>query len=166
MDVDGASGLCSPPTESHVALVRALEQLQLTLSEVERTWWDSLPETDREHQARVQEILTQVQYSPHDSIVLVAHTGLFVELASRHAAPHVDAPLYVTNSAIDDREWNLVLEVAQHTGDRCVRTISMDTTEGLVRGLDVQSTGAPILVPVGDATLGRTVNFTDFSVPS
>ena len=44
--------------------MRALEQLQLTLSEVERTWWDSLPETDREHQARVQEILTQVQYSP------------------------------------------------------------------------------------------------------
>lgn len=40
-------------------------------------------------QARVQEVLTQVQYSPHDSIVLVAHTGLFVELASRHAAPHV-----------------------------------------------------------------------------
>ena len=69
--------------------MRALEQLQLTLSEVERTWWASLPETDREHQARVQEILTQVQYSPHDSIVLVAHTGLFVELASRHAAPHV-----------------------------------------------------------------------------
>ena len=44
--------------------MRSLEQLQLTLSEVERTWWDSLPETDREHQARVQEILTQVQYSP------------------------------------------------------------------------------------------------------
>jgi hypothetical protein len=69
--------------------MRALEQLQLALSEVERTWWDSLPETDREHQARVQEVLTQLQYSPHDSVVLVAHTGLFVELASRHAAPHV-----------------------------------------------------------------------------
>ena len=44
--------------------MRALDQLQLVLSEVERTWWDSLPETDREHQARVHEILTQVQYSP------------------------------------------------------------------------------------------------------
>ena len=46
------------------ASMRSLDQLQLALSEVERTWWDSLPETDREHQARVHEILTQVQYSP------------------------------------------------------------------------------------------------------
>jgi F-type H+-transporting ATPase subunit beta len=72
--------------------------------------------------------------------------------------PEIFTALRVTNSAIDDREWNLVLEVAQHTGDRCVRTISMDTTEGLVRGLDVKSTGAPIMVPVGDATLGRIMN--------
>jgi F-type H+-transporting ATPase subunit beta len=72
--------------------------------------------------------------------------------------PEIFTALRVTNSAIDDREWNLVLEVAQHTGDRCVRTISMDTTEGLVRGLDVKSTGAPILVPVGDGTLGRIMN--------
>jgi F-type H+-transporting ATPase subunit beta len=51
-----------------------------------------------------------------------------------------------------------VLEVAQHTGDRAVRTIAMDTTDGLVRGLAVRNTGSPIMMPVGDATLGRIMN--------
>ena len=72
--------------------------------------------------------------------------------------PEIFTALRVTNAAIDDRAFNLVLEVAQHTGDRCVRAIAMDTTEGLVRGLEVQNTGAPIQVPVGDATLGRIMN--------
>src|ERR1700722_11404079 len=52
----------------------------------------------------------------------------------------------------------LVLEVAQHLGESTVRTISMDTTEGLVRGQDVTDTGEPISVPVGDETLGRIIN--------
>src|SRR5579871_4163790 len=52
----------------------------------------------------------------------------------------------------------LVLEVAQHLGESTVRTIAMDTTEGLVRGQDVSDTGAPISVPVGDETLGRIIN--------
>ena len=52
----------------------------------------------------------------------------------------------------------LVLEVAQHLGERTVRTIAMDTTDGLVRGTQVVDTGATISVPVGDATLGRIVN--------
>jgi F-type H+-transporting ATPase subunit beta len=64
----------------------------------------------------------------------------------------------VTNANIDDREYNLVLEVAQHTGDRAVRAIAMDTTDGLVRGLAVRNTGKPIMMPVGDATLGRIMN--------
>jgi F-type H+-transporting ATPase subunit beta len=72
--------------------------------------------------------------------------------------PEIFTALRVTNAAIDDREWNLVLEVAQHTGDRCVRAIAMDTTEGLVRGLPVSNTGAPIQIPVGNATLGRIMN--------
>eukprot|EP00908_Phaeocystis_cordata_P003897 Transcript_14274.p2 GENE.Transcript_14274~~Transcript_14274.p2 ORF type:complete len:265 (-),score=144.16 Transcript_14274:1001-1795(-) len=69
--------------------LRALDNLQLNIAEVERAWWSSLPETDKEYQQRAQELLTQVQFSPHDSIVLVAHTGLFVELAARHAAEDV-----------------------------------------------------------------------------
>lgn len=52
----------------------------------------------------------------------------------------------------------LVLEVAQHLGENTVRTIAMDTSEGLVRGQEVQDTGQPIAVPVGDATLGRIMN--------
>jgi F-type H+-transporting ATPase subunit beta len=52
----------------------------------------------------------------------------------------------------------LVLEVAQHLGENTVRTIAMDSSEGLVRGQDVMDTGAPIQVPVGDETLGRIIN--------
>ncbi len=53
---------------------------------------------------------------------------------------------------------NLTLEVALHLGDNIVRTIAMDATEGLVRGMDVFDTGCPISVPVGNATLGRIFN--------
>jgi F-type H+-transporting ATPase subunit beta len=52
----------------------------------------------------------------------------------------------------------LILEVAQHLGENTVRTIAMDATEGLVRGQKVTDTGAPISVPVGNATLGRILN--------
>ncbi|WP_170347820.1 MULTISPECIES: F0F1 ATP synthase subunit beta [Ruegeria] len=52
----------------------------------------------------------------------------------------------------------LVLEVAQHLGENTVRTIAMDATEGLVRGAEVTDMGAPISVPVGNATLGRILN--------
>ena len=51
-----------------------------------------------------------------------------------------------------------MLEVAQHLGENTVRTIAMDTTEGLVRGQEVIDTGQPIQVPVGDGTLGRIIN--------
>src|SRR5438477_426207 len=52
----------------------------------------------------------------------------------------------------------LVLEVAQHLGELTVRTIAMDSSEGLVRGQEVTDTGQPIAVPVGDGTLGRIIN--------
>src|SRR6266536_5138254 len=52
----------------------------------------------------------------------------------------------------------LVLEVAQHLGESTVRTVAMDTSEGLVRGQEVTDTGEPISVPVGDETLGRIIN--------
>ena len=52
----------------------------------------------------------------------------------------------------------IVAEVAQHVGDDTVRCIAMSSTDGLVRGMDVVDTGAPISVPVGDATLGRIFN--------
>ena len=60
-------------------------------------------------------------------------------------------------NALEVKEWDtrLVLEVAQHLGDSSVRTIAMDSTDGLTRGLEVTDTGAPISVPVGPETLGR-----------
>ncbi|MDH3194827.1 MAG: F0F1 ATP synthase subunit beta [Hyphomicrobiales bacterium] len=59
---------------------------------------------------------------------------------------------------VDNQGNRLVLEVAQHLGENTVRTIAMDTTEGLVRGQPVTDTGEPISVPVGDETLGRIMN--------
>ncbi|MGR3686428.1 MAG: F0F1 ATP synthase subunit beta [Paracoccaceae bacterium] len=60
----------------------------------------------------------------------------------------------------DNNGKKLVLEVAQHLGEGTVRAIAMDATEGLVRGQEVSDTGGPILVPVGNATLGRILNVT------
>ena len=59
---------------------------------------------------------------------------------------------------VDNNGQRLVLEVAQHLGESSVRTIAMDSTEGLVRGADAADTGAPITVPVGPETLGRILN--------
>ena len=59
---------------------------------------------------------------------------------------------------VDGVENRLVLEVAQHLGDSKVRTIALDTTDGLVRGQKVVDTGSPIKVPVGPETLGRIIN--------
>src|SRR5438067_10991832 len=57
-----------------------------------------------------------------------------------------------------NRGQRLVLEVAQHLGESTVRTVAMDTSEGLVRGQEVTDTGEAIAVPVGEGTLGRIIN--------
>ncbi len=72
--------------------------------------------------------------------------------------PPIYQALRVSNPAISDLQWNLVLEVAQHLGENTVRAVAMDSTEGLVRGMDVQDTGDNIKVPVGPQTLGRIIN--------
>jgi F-type H+-transporting ATPase subunit beta len=72
--------------------------------------------------------------------------------------PELFAALRLTNSGIDDREFNLVIEVAMHLGENTVRCIAMDTTDGLVRNQPVKNTGEPIKVPVGPGTLGRIMN--------
>jgi F-type H+/Na+-transporting ATPase subunit beta len=65
----------------------------------------------------------------------------------------------ILNALETDNQGNrLVLEVALHLGESTVRTVAMDRTEGLVRGQDVNDTGEPIMVPVGEATLGRIMN--------
>jgi F-type H+-transporting ATPase subunit beta len=72
--------------------------------------------------------------------------------------PDIYNALFVTNPYLSKEEDNLVLEVAQHLGDRKVRCVAMDSTDGLVRGMKVKDTGGPITVPVGDAVLGRIMN--------
>jgi F-type H+-transporting ATPase subunit beta len=72
--------------------------------------------------------------------------------------PAIYNALKVTNKAISDKKWNLVVEVAQHLGDNTVRCIAMDSTEGLVRGDEALDTGAGISVPVGKGVLGRILN--------
>jgi len=72
--------------------------------------------------------------------------------------PPVLTALTITNPAISDVEDNLVVEVAQHLGDNVVRCIGMDVTDGLQRGMDVKDTGSPIMMPVGEASLGRVLN--------
>jgi len=72
--------------------------------------------------------------------------------------PQIFTALRVSNPSLGKEEGNLVLEVAQHLGENTVRTIAMDSTDGLARGVPVRNTGSPIVMPVGKATLGRILN--------
>ena len=69
-----------------------------------------------------------------------------------------DLPPILNALETDNHGNRLVLEVAQHLGEKTVRTIAMDGTDGLVRGQEVRDTGNPIMVPVGPGTLGRILN--------
>ena len=69
-----------------------------------------------------------------------------------------DLPEILTALVVDNSGNKLILEVAQHLGENSVRTIAMDSTEGLKRGDQVKNTGSPISVPVGPETLGRIIN--------
>ncbi len=80
-------------------------------------------------------------------------TGAVVDVAFDGDLPPILNALETMNG-----ENRLVLEVAQHLGESTVRTIAMDSTEGLVRGQAVTNTGTPITVPVGEETLGRIMN--------
>ena len=79
--------------------------------------------------------------------------GAVVDVEFDGELPAIQNALEVNNNG-----QRLVLEVAQHLGESAVRTIAMDATEGLVRGIDAVDTGAPITVPVGPETLGRIMN--------
>ena len=72
--------------------------------------------------------------------------------------PSIYNALKITNPAISEEKWNLIVEVAQHLGESTVRCIAMDSTEGLVRGMEVMDSGEGITVPVGPETLGRIMN--------
>jgi F-type H+-transporting ATPase subunit beta len=85
--------------------------------------------------------------------------GNVVDVEFRNGSlPPILTALRATNPAISDQPQNLVLEVALHLGENTVRCIAMDTTDGLVRGMEVVNTAKPIAVPVGAPTLGRMIN--------
>ena len=72
--------------------------------------------------------------------------------------PRLQTALRTTNPLLNDKPFNLVLEVAQHLGDCRVRAIAMGSTIGLVRGAEVKDLGRPMSMPVGKGTLGRVMN--------
>jgi len=84
---------------------------------------------------------------------IVQITGAVVDVRFEGELPKILNALVVKNQG-----KNLVLEVAQHLGEQTVRTIAMDTTDGLVRGNEAVDTGNAILMPVGPETLGRIIN--------
>ena len=90
-------------------------------------------------------------------IVQVVGAVVDVEFPAEHL-PKIRYALQVVAADADESAANLVLEVQQHLSGAVVRTVAMDTTDGLRRGERVINTGAPITVPVGEATLGRIFN--------
>eukprot|EP00798_Chlamydomonas_sp_ICE-L_P004197 gene4197-14302_t len=87
-------------------------------------------------------------------------TGYVTQVIGPVVDVRFDGVLPSMTSALEVQDHNirLVLEVAQHIGDNTVRTIAMDSSDGLVRGQRVLNTGNPIKVPVGRGTLGRILN--------
>ena len=85
--------------------------------------------------------------------IITQITGAVVDVSFEKELPAILNALQV-----DHEGSKLILEVAQHLGENSVRTIAMDTTDGLVRGKEVIDTGNPISVPVGKETLGRILN--------
>ncbi len=89
---------------------------------------------------------------------IVQVIGAVVDIAFEPGQlPNILNALEITNPNNTDAP-ELIVEVAQHLGDSVVRTIAMDATEGLVRGMEAKDTGNPIMVPVGKASLGRIMN--------
>ncbi len=96
---------------------------------------------------------TAVTGTPNSAGRVTQVIGAVVDVSFDGQLPEI---LSALETRIEDRR--LVLEVAQHLGESTVRTIAMDSTDGLVRGQEVIDTGAQIRVPVGPATLGRILN--------
>lgn len=100
----------------------------------------------------------QAQTAGNGKVVQVMGPVVDVSFTDGTSLPDINTALTITNPALGDKEDNLVLEVSIHVGDNIVRCVSMDSTDGLVRGMPVKNTGSPITTPVGSATLGRILD--------
>ena len=97
--------------------------------------------------------------SPNSIGKIAQVIGPVVDVAFDSAQlPEIGTALLISNPAISDKKHNLTVEVAQHLGERMVRTVAMDTTDGLTRGMQVVNTSQPITMPVGPGVLGRIMN--------
>ena len=98
-------------------------------------------------------------YSPNSLGRVVQVIGPVVDVAFDSAElPEINTALLVSNPSIDGNADNLTIEVAQHLGEKMVRCVAMDSTDGLVRGAQVRNSGAAISMPVGAGVLGRILN--------
>jgi len=84
--------------------------------------------------------------------------GVVIDAAFTDNLPEINTALEIAMPSDDGSDRVLIAEVQQHLGDDRVRAVAMDSTDGLARGLEVEDTGGPISVPVGDLTLGRIWN--------
>ncbi|MDY6843002.1 MAG: F0F1 ATP synthase subunit beta [Thermodesulfobacteriota bacterium] len=91
------------------------------------------------------------------NVTQVIGTVVDVQFAPQDLPPIFGA-IYMTNPTINDKQENLILEVAQHVGNDVVRCIAMESTDGLMRGQECVYKGTQITMPVGPETLGRVLN--------
>ncbi len=106
-----------------------------------RLCWEAIPTGNLENMART------------NSGTIAQIIGAVVDVRFEGELPPI-----LTALTVDNAGRSLVLEVAQHLGENIVRTVAMDTTDGLVRGAEVTDSGGPIMMPVGPETLGRILN--------
>lgn len=83
---------------------------------------------------------------------------------SKGQLPSINNALSIKRTTIEGKEDILITEVQQHLGEDRVRTVAMDSTDGLIRGMEVIDTGEPIMIPVGPEVLGRLINITGHSI--
>lgn len=94
---------------------------------------------------------------PKGKIISVIGPVVDIEFENNHL-PKIFNAVKIPRTSIEGKFEELTVEVQQHLGEDKVRTVSMDTTDGLVRGMEAYDTGEPITVPVGPETLGRLIN--------
>ena len=90
-------------------------------------------------------------------IIQVIGPVVDIEFEEGHL-PKIYNAIRIPRTTTEGVKEDLITEVQQHLGEDRVRTVSMDSTDGLVRGMEAFDTGKPISVPVGPATLGRLIN--------
>lgn len=97
---------------------------------------------------------------PNGKITQVMGPVVDVQFPDNVDLPEIYTALKITNPSLNDKSWNLTVEVSGHVGENTVRTIAMDSTDGLRRGMEVVNTKLPIQMPVGKEILGRILNVT------